>query len=208
MYSISRNGVTAGEIVSRVRISDVWQALGGKAPKRGRAPAFWRQTKDLNVSLDDAKGAWFDFRDSTGGGVLDLVQHVRECSRQDALKWLADFAGVPLQDRPLTEGERREYARQRAVAEREAGALIAWRDRLARALEEARDGYLRAYHRAVRVILRHGLDAPEGQLAADVADCYEARYQELDRKLDVLRRASMTALLGFYRTRNLRSVAA
>ncbi len=57
--------------LSGIRISEVWLALGGSAPRRGRARAFWRPKADgLNVSLSDKRGGWFDFRDSIGGGVL------------------------------------------------------------------------------------------------------------------------------------------
>lgn len=186
----------------------MWQALGGDPPKRGRARAFWRDGDGLNVSLSDDKGAWYDFRDNSGGGILDLIQCVLKCSRQDALKWLADFTCTTLQDTAFTDGERLDYARRKAQAAAEARDLLAWRDRLIEALQGARDSYFQAYHRTRRVIQRRGLVSPEGQLAADMYESYEARYQELDRSLDRLRHAPMATLLPFYRTRNLWRAAA
>ena len=197
----------AYEIVSRARITEVWQALGGDSPKFGRAPAFWRKTRDRNVGLNDDKGGWYDFAHNEGGGVLDLIQHVRGGSRKEALEWLAGLLCIPLDDRPLTEAQKRQYARQRAAAEREAGELIAWRDGLVRALEEYRDSVLQAYHRARLYIGEHGLESRMSNLTADVADTYEARYQELDGKLDRLRVANFATLLPYFRASDRRAAA-
>jgi hypothetical protein len=88
------------EIVSRIRISDVWQALGGAELRHGRGPAFWRGGDGFNVALNDSKGAWFDHASGEGGGVLDLVQKVRGTTKADALRWLADLTGVAFDERP------------------------------------------------------------------------------------------------------------
>jgi hypothetical protein len=61
----------------------------------------------LNVSLDDSSGVWHDFVSGDGGGILCLVMRLRGCTKRDALMWLADFVGVPLDDRPMFAGERR-----------------------------------------------------------------------------------------------------
>ncbi len=114
---------TAADLVSRVRITDVWQALGGAPPKFRRAPAFWRQTKDRNVALNDEKGMWYDHRDNVGGGVLDLVQHVRSGTRQDALHWLAQQFGLPLDEVEWTPQQKADYARRRREAARAARPL-------------------------------------------------------------------------------------
>ncbi|MEK7752846.1 MAG: hypothetical protein AAB654_13075 [Acidobacteriota bacterium] len=207
MTSIHQN--RASEIVERARISEVWTALGGDPPRRGRAQAFWRQHADgLNVSLNDAKGAWFDFRDNIGGGILDLIRHVKGCDRKAALQWLANHLGIPLENRSFTESERREWDRRRAAAEAEARDLLAWRDRLLSALQNYRDEVFHAYHRALRYIVNHGLDAPLGELAADVAELYEDRYQELDGKLDLLRTARFRVLLPHFRNSCQRRAAA
>jgi hypothetical protein len=109
----------ATEVIDRVRISEIWSALGGGPLRHGRGQAFWRDGDGLNVSLDDQKGVWHDFVCGEGGGVLDLVQHVRGGSRAEALRFVADVAGVTLESKPLSKGDRREYA----VHRRQAGSL-------------------------------------------------------------------------------------
>src|SRR5215472_11919197 len=107
--------MTASDVLSTVRISDIWRALGGPQLRRAgkdryRGRGFWRNGDGWNISLDDSRGAWFDHRDAVGGGVLDLIVHVRGGSRQDALRWLADYQGTPLDDRPLSAAERARMA--------------------------------------------------------------------------------------------------
>src|SRR5216684_3790947 len=107
--------MTAADIIGATTITQVWVAQGGDPPKHGRARAFFRNGDNPQaVSLNDAKGCWYDHRDGVGGGVLDLIQHVLGCDRRLALRWLADFTGLPLEDRPLTPMARREDARRRA----------------------------------------------------------------------------------------------
>ena len=106
-------------IIFRQPISAIWQALGGNAPRRGRAPAFYRKGDNAGaVSLNDEKGCWHDFVTGDGGGVLDLVQQVRGGNRKEALRWLSGLVGIPFEERPLQ--ERRAYALKRAVVELEA----------------------------------------------------------------------------------------
>ena len=115
---------TASSLVSRVQISAVWVALGGGLLRQCRGCAFWRPKADgWSVALDDSKGTWFDHRDGCGGGVLDLVQHVLHCTRAEALRWLADLAGVTLDNRPPTAADRLRWSR----AQREAEELTVWR---------------------------------------------------------------------------------
>ncbi len=102
--------MTAAEIVSQVHISCAWRALGGGDLRRGRGRAWWRNGDGYSVSLNDARGCWYDHRDGIGGGVLDLVVHVRGCARQDALRWLADLIGATLDDRPPDPASARECA--------------------------------------------------------------------------------------------------
>ena len=114
----------ANEVLSAVRISAVWCALGGEEPRHGRARAFWRQHADgFSVSLNDARGIWFDFRDNIGGGILALVQHVRGGMRKDALRWLSEHFCLPLAEHEWTEAEKREWARRRQAAEKQARPL-------------------------------------------------------------------------------------
>ncbi len=135
----SRASAVSSQIFTRLSIGEVWAALGGGPLRHGRGRAFWRDGDGYNISLKDAKGTWYDFTAGTGGGVLDLIQLVRDCSRQDALRWLSDFAGIPLLDRPLSREEKFAYADARAGDER---------DR-----REAR-----WFGRAVEALLEHVLD--------------------------------------------------
>jgi hypothetical protein len=111
-----------GDILQRVRISHVYHALTGVKPRitgtdTCRGPAIWRGGDGDNVSMDDDRGIWHDFGNDSGGGILDLIVQVRGGSRADALRWLADFAGVRLDDRPLSVEERAKWARERADLE-------------------------------------------------------------------------------------------
>jgi hypothetical protein len=119
--------MTAGEIVALRPITEVWQALGGEPPKRGRARAFWRDGDNLQaISFDDSKGCWYDHRDGKGGGILDLVQRVRGCNRADALRWLAERNGATLQYRPTNAAERRRYAKHAQQAVADAQRVLDW----------------------------------------------------------------------------------
>jgi hypothetical protein len=110
------------QIIFRQPISAIWQALGGDAPRRGRAPAFYRKGDNPgSVSLNDEKGCWHDFVTGNGGGVLDLVQLVRGGSRREAIRWLSELVGVPIEVRPLR--DRKSYAVRRAAVQLEATQL-------------------------------------------------------------------------------------
>ena len=177
-------------------ITEVWTALGGSPPSRGRARAFFRDGDDpFAISLNDSKAAWFDFRDNVGGGVLDLIRRVRGCGRGDALRWLAELNGITLDDRPLSPAERREYARQRA----EASELAAWRGRLVDALKRERERWWEIYHAALRYILDDGLEAPLGDAAATVYEVAEVQIKVLDWRIDTLVAAPLSGLLQVFR---------
>jgi hypothetical protein len=89
--------------------------------------ASWRGGDGLNVALDDGRGVWYDFTTGEGGGILDLVSRIRGGSRQDALKWLADFAGVPLFEQSLSAEERAQLAEERQRRERDLSEARYWR---------------------------------------------------------------------------------
>src|SRR5579862_9053160 len=108
-------------------ITAVWQALGGEAPCRGRARAFYRNGDNPGaVSLSDEKGCWHDFVTGEGGGVLDVVQRVRGCTRGEALHWLAELHGLPLDRNHLSKAERRRYAHACEQAKALAQELADW----------------------------------------------------------------------------------
>jgi hypothetical protein len=115
------------QVLSLCRISDVYRALGGPNLRGKRGPAFWRGGKGLNVSLDDSRGVWNDFVGGEGGGILDLIQRVTGGSKSDALRWAADFAGVPMNDTPLSTEERSRWAEDRKAFERDLPNAAYWR---------------------------------------------------------------------------------
>jgi hypothetical protein len=117
----------AREIIARLGITDAWVALGGPPLRHGRGPAFWREGDGYNVSICAAKNVWRDHVTGEGGGVLHLIEAVLRIDRRQALAWCADMAGVPLDDRPYTETERKEWGRRRRQAEELAARIDDWR---------------------------------------------------------------------------------
>lgn len=110
----------APEIISSVQISQVWRALGGGELRHGHGRAFWRGGDNPQaVSLNDDLGVWFDHVEGKGGGVLDLVQLVQGSRRGEALRWVADLAGIPLDERQFTPLERHQYAQQQSEFQRD-----------------------------------------------------------------------------------------
>jgi hypothetical protein len=131
--SITRNdaGNTASGVIGAVRISEVYTALAGGKPRqcgagKFRARAEWRGGDGLSISLDDDRGVWFDFVTGEGGGVLDLVQLVRGGTRQEALRWVADLAGLPLADNQLSPTDRAEWIKKRQDLERDLPDARRW----------------------------------------------------------------------------------
>jgi hypothetical protein len=129
-----------GDVLERVRISEVWAALGGPKLRRMRGPAFWRDGDGLNVSLDDSRGVWHDFVTDQGGGVLDLVIQARGGNRADALRWCAELAGIPLDDKPLSADDRARWAAERRELERDLPGARCWRRAAVSIVEEVLGG--------------------------------------------------------------------
>jgi hypothetical protein len=127
----------AEAILDHVTIGAVWRALGGGELRHHRGQAFWRAGQGWNVALSDAKGTWFDHRDNVGGGILDLVVHVRGGSREDALRWCADLAGVAFEDKPLSAEDRARWVAERRAIERDLPAAWCWRSAAVNLGEEA-----------------------------------------------------------------------
>src|SRR5262249_40922036 len=176
---------TASEVVRRCRITRVAYALTGIEPRRtvrdnARMPAIWRGGDRLNVSLDDSRGVWHDFVTDEGGGVLDLVVRVRGGSRADALRWLADMAGIPIHETPLSPRERERAAERREFA-RDLPTARFWR-RAAVSLTEELLATLK------KALLDRTLPQPE------IGELYH-----LEAMLASLRPAEGTALIEEYR---------
>jgi len=102
--------------LAELDILEVWDAVGG-GPLRGkRGQAFWRAGDSYSISLDPAKGTWFDFRDGRGGGSLALVETALGCDRRTALQWLEANCGLN-PTRSVSPTERRTYRQELDDAE-------------------------------------------------------------------------------------------
>ncbi len=169
------------DIISAVKISDVYRALGGGELHHERGRAFWRDGQGFNVSLNDKRGVWHDFATGDGGGVLDLVQRARGTTKADALRWLADFAGVPLKDRAWSPQERARFAQERTVFERD--------------LAEARD-----WRRAGMMLCEEALDLLKSALFDPTAGRVDTgELMDVERLLARLRSAGDAGLVDEYR---------
>ncbi len=127
------------DVLSLVRIMCVWLALGGGPLRHGRGRAWWRDGDGYSVSLDDSRGVWHDFVTGEGGGILDLVVRVRGGGRADALRWCAELAGIPLDDKPLSAADRTRWAAERRELERELPNALLWRRAAVSMAEELLD---------------------------------------------------------------------
>jgi hypothetical protein len=130
---------SADQILSEVRISEVWGALGGAPLRRGRGKAFWRDGDGYNIWLSDVKNGWKDYVTGDRGGVLALIAMVRGSSRQDALKWLADFRGVALDDTPWSAADCARWAAERRAREADLHDAHHWRRTAAKLAQETLD---------------------------------------------------------------------
>jgi len=182
------------DIIFAQPIGATWQQLGGDPPRRGRARAFYREGGNPGaVSLNDEKACWHDFVTGEGGGVLDLVQRIRGCNRADALRWLSETVGIPLEARPV--GERRAYAVRGARAELEASQLARDAADWERGLELFLIGRVEAAAGITAGLLSRGIDAGDllvnarhelvnlGQMDADVLVQTYRKLPEAQRRL-------------------------
>lgn len=124
----------AADLAGRVRITEVWAALGGGTLRRNRGRAFWRDGDGYNVDLCDAKGTWNDFARGEGGGILDLIQRAQGGSRGEALTWLSCTMGLALGH--VSEADRRRWAEAKRRAALVAQLAGAWLSERLRELEE------------------------------------------------------------------------
>jgi hypothetical protein len=144
MDQVNRPNLTASQVITCARISRVWLWLGGSALKGRRGQAFWREGDGWNVALDDERGCWYDHARSEGGGVLDLIQRVLGCSRQQALEWLAEHVGVSLDHKGSTQPEHARWQERRRGTEIDARAVTRWRRAALWSLVRLRNAYWRA----------------------------------------------------------------
>jgi hypothetical protein len=185
--------MTAAAIVAAQPISAIWIALGGDVPRHGRARAFYRNGDNPQaVSLNDAKACWYDHRDHVGGGILDLIQLVRCCNRLSALRWLAEFAGLQLDDRSFGSTGRKEYGRWRTQAKQLAQDVADFAHGLELALRQRQQ---RAADMTMR-LLEQGKD-PGAVLIDANRDLIALRQAEADSLVRTYLRMPARAQRGF-----------
>lgn len=132
------------QIIFLAPISVIWKALGGDAPRRGRARAFYRGGDNPGaISLSDEKGCWHDFVSGEGGGILALVQAGLKCDRRDAVRWLVSEGF--LADERRSPAQRREYARTQIAAATVARDILGWRNAAIAELNRAKLEALEAF---------------------------------------------------------------
>jgi hypothetical protein len=102
--------------LAELDILEVWNAAGGGPLRSKRGKAFWRSGDSYSVSLDPAKGTWYDHRDARGGGSLALVETALGCDRRTALRWLEANCGLD-STQPLSPNVHRAYKYEREEAE-------------------------------------------------------------------------------------------
>jgi hypothetical protein len=140
-----------------------------------------------------------------GGDVFRFIQLIERVDFKQARAILAARAGISTEERPFTREERREYARRKKLAEKEADELWLWIVGLVRALRARRDVYLRSYHRMLRYLIgAHATDdrgAERRGVAMDAAETYQERNEALDRAIEMFNRADYPTLLLFFRER-------
>ena len=107
------------------------RALGFEPQRGNRAACIVCGTQNKTTfSFDPEAGTWHCFRCNRGGGVLDLAQAVHNCDRREAIAWVAQFVGVPLDRHTSSRAERRKYAQKRGRAENWAADLTEWCTRI------------------------------------------------------------------------------
>lgn len=85
----------------------VAKALFGE-PNKGRPGAHeWRYRGKGSLSIDLAKGTFFDWEDGCGGGVLDLIMRERKCGVGDALRWVEGVDKQAVRPAPVVVDPRR-----------------------------------------------------------------------------------------------------
>lgn len=99
----------------------VAKALFGDPVKEHSSRTDWRYRRKGSLSIDVAKGTWFDHEAGQGGGVLDLIRQERKCSTGEALRWLENIGEHIAPVQPV------EADPHRATSLRDA-ALRTWRE--------------------------------------------------------------------------------
>lgn len=192
----------ASDIVSvvsqyvRLHRSGMQQMVGLCPLHKEKTPSF---------TVHPAKGVFKCFGCGEGGDVFRFIELIEGVDFKQARSILAERAGISIEDRRWTREEKREFARNKARAEREAEEFLTWLDGLIDALREHRDVYFRNYHRMKRYIRRlresdeHSIEGLA--VAVDVANACWVRVEDLDRAIERIKTADLARVLPLFRNR-------
>ena len=173
-------------LIHAIPISQVYRQLTGLDPRRDgpgqwRAKATWRNGDGYNVSLHDGKQVWHDFVYADGGGTLDLIIRIRGGSRADALRWISESTGIPLDDRRFSRAERAQHAERRRQVEKNLPVAKYWRRSAVPLTEE------------VLAELKAGISTPAGKLRPEPGEIFT-----VERSAARLRRVDGEQLVNEY----------
>jgi hypothetical protein len=86
------------------RFPDIVRAVLGEPNKAMSTKTAWRYGGKGGLSIDLAKGVWFDHKSGENGGALALVVHAGQAATlADAAQWLRDQGLLPA-DQPTDSG--------------------------------------------------------------------------------------------------------
>ncbi len=140
----------ARTVLDRVSMADLLGANGVRLPTGGnRAKCPIHNGDNPTFSYNETKGCWYCHSCGQGGGKVQLIVRLHNCTPKDALAWIARLAGVELQR--WTRHEQQRHAAAMRKAETQGHALVEWRDRIIDELREERDVFQFIYHWGIRI---------------------------------------------------------
>jgi CHC2-type zinc finger protein len=152
----------------------------------------FHKEKTPSFSVHPAKKVWHCHGCSAGGDVFTFLMRIEALSFPEAKARLAAELGLVLYAE-----SRRDWAR----IQRDRELAGYWRDGLIEIARDLRNVFFGAYHRSRRHILGCASRGECCELAMDVCEFYEERYQALDEKIDVLVAADMSVIVEQWRKR-------
>jgi hypothetical protein len=177
----------------------LYHSMGGTTTDSTRLRCVFH--KDNNPSAEIWQGKYHCWSCDVRLNPFEFVMQVQEIGFKQALDWLAHRYGVPLGGKQLTVAERIAIEAQERAAEKEAKALVDWKEDRLFALRLRRDRQLGIYHRGLRLILKHSLLHPFAHFWADITIAYEAKYRATDKRIARLKDTSYADLLPAFRAR-------
>ncbi len=181
-----REGVDLVKFISRhVRLRKSGVQYCGLCP--------FHKEKTPSLSVHPTKQLWKCHGCGAGGDVFTFLMKIETLTFPEAKARLAGELGLV-----LDAVDRKDLARQQRDRQ-QAGYS---RDGLIEVARDLRNGFFRAYHRALRHSLKCQSKGECCELAMDVCDLYQARYQALDEKIDVLANADLSTIVDEWHKRS------